>query len=219
MCNLIAHTFELSGPATNGLYVNVDDPDISRWASSLSADLTITIEDPSDVDYDGRYSVRHNNGKSSELSELLICHIKQPQFIFTSGMYESSFEIVKQSQESLTIELEPYLLTEDAECGSVVYEASVVSGYNPFAAGYAYASSNILQFDSVSEYEAGVMTVQVSIKSSVHPQYLDESIAFDIHVIGVSDCNVEETTSLTADPPICTALPTACESAELAFNE
>ena len=171
------------------------------------------------MDYDGRYSVRYSNGKTSELSELLICHIKRPQSLFKAGVYESSFEVVKHSQESLTIELEPYLLTEDAECGSVVYEASVVSGYNPFAAGYAYASSNILQFDSVSEYEAGVMTVQVSIKSSVHPQYLDESIAFDIHVIGVSDCNVEETTSLTADPPICTALPTACESAELAFNE
>ena len=76
MCNYGQRTFELSGPATAGQYVNVDDPSISRWASAFDKDLTITIEDPSDVDYDGRYSVRNTIGKTSELSELLICHIK-----------------------------------------------------------------------------------------------------------------------------------------------
>ena len=76
MCNYGAKTFELSGPATIGQYVNVVDPSISLWASKSNRDLTITIKDPSDVDYDGRYSVRYTNGKTTELAELLICHIK-----------------------------------------------------------------------------------------------------------------------------------------------
>ena len=118
------------------------------------------------MDYDGRYSVKHTNGKSTELSELLICKINQPVSKFTSGTPEETFEIVKLPDESLTIELEPYTKTVDEDCGEIVYEASVTSGYDPFAAGHADIQDNVLHFDSFEEYEAGIMTVQVNVKSS-----------------------------------------------------
>ena len=90
---------------------------------------------------------------------------------------------MKKPSESLTIELEPYTMTEDPDCGEIVYEASVTSGYDPFAAGQADMSDNIIHLDSFSEYEAGVMTVQIDIKSSFDDSsYFAYTISFDITV-------------------------------------
>ena len=69
----------------------------------------------------------------------------------------------------------------------------------------------------MNEYEAGNMTVQIDIKSSFYTKPV-ESITFDVEVIE-GDCNIEETAGLTADPPICTPLPSVCDGAVLAFNE
>ena len=127
-------TFELGGPATGGTgaFEDITSLSVSSWASSNDQSLTVTISDPDNVDYDGRYRINHINGKSSESSELLICHIKQPTSTFISSTVQP-FTIVKQYLGSLTIELEPYTSTIEAECGSLVYTASVISGYNHFS--------------------------------------------------------------------------------------
>ena len=192
----------MSGPATGGAYLDVIDPTISNWASKENGKkLSIVTVDPESVDYDGRYSVKHSMGKSIELSELVICKINQPASMFTSGTSET-FEIVKKPFESLTIELEPYTMTEDADCGEIVYEASVTSGYDPFAAGHADMSNNIVHLDSFSEYEAGVMTVQIDIKSSFDDS-AEYAAAYTISFeITVTDYVTEETAASIV-PAIC----------------
>ena len=68
--------FELSGPATGGVFLDITDSTISSWVASLYEDLTISNDDQASVvNYEGRYAVKNYSGLVTELSELLICYI------------------------------------------------------------------------------------------------------------------------------------------------
>ena len=68
--------FELSGPATEEVFMDVTDSTISSWVASLYEDLTISNDDQASVvNYEGRYTVKNYSGLVTELSELLICYI------------------------------------------------------------------------------------------------------------------------------------------------
>ena len=63
MCELGNENFLLNGPATG----NVDQvTPVSTWASSSTNALTVSISDHTNVDFDGRYTVKHIDGKSEE---------------------------------------------------------------------------------------------------------------------------------------------------------
>ena len=74
MC-LGTETFELSGPASGNSFMLISDATISDWVSSAGNVLTITVTNPSAVDFDGRYAIRYINGKSEETTEVVICFI------------------------------------------------------------------------------------------------------------------------------------------------
>ena len=93
MCNLGTDTFELSGPATGDAYIFVTDPSIAGWSGSSTNDLIITVTDPSTVDFDGKYTIRHTNGKSDETTELFICYIFEPDQMFSQAQ-QYPFELV-----------------------------------------------------------------------------------------------------------------------------
>ena len=79
LCNHSGAIFNLNGPATGGVAYDTSHSSLSTWSGTSTAnDLIITIADHDNVSFDGRYEVEHVDGKSSETSELLICHIKQP---------------------------------------------------------------------------------------------------------------------------------------------
>ena len=98
----------VNGPATLDVDKDVTDPLISSWLQQDDLEplkLTVTIDDPVTLDYDGRYIVQHINGKSVESFELLICHVKlpvmrwassQPIIDWASGQSEP-YSIVRQS--------------------------------------------------------------------------------------------------------------------------
>ena len=94
MCSLGADTFELSGPATGGSYMFITNPAISGWSGSSTNTLIITVTDPSTVDFDGKYAIRHTNGKSDEITEVVICYISEPTRIF-SLTQQYPFKLVK----------------------------------------------------------------------------------------------------------------------------
>ena len=63
MCGHGNEYFLLNGPATS----NVDQvTPVSTWASSSTNALTVSISDHTNVDFDGRYTVKHIDGKSEE---------------------------------------------------------------------------------------------------------------------------------------------------------
>ena len=93
MCNLGTDTFEISGPATRESYMLITDPNISSWSSSSTNNLIITVTDPSTVDFDGKYTIRHTNGKSDETTELFICYIFEPDQMFSQAQ-QYPFELV-----------------------------------------------------------------------------------------------------------------------------
>ena len=92
-CLLGTNSFQVDGPVTTG-YMDTSDATISSWIGSSGLDLTITIADPVNVDYDGRYDGNHINGKSLEAFELLICHVKEPASMYASGSAVEPFYIV-----------------------------------------------------------------------------------------------------------------------------
>ena len=55
-------------------------------------------------------------------------------------------------------------MTDEEECGVLVYEASVTSGYDPFTPGHASITDSLLVFDDFQEYAEGTMTVQIEVK-------------------------------------------------------
>lgn len=83
---------------------------------------------------DGRVNGKHFNNNVEELFELLLCKITEPALKYATGLNEP-FYVVKQLSQTLSIDLEPYVLTNDASCGSLVYSKSVQLGsvYDPFA--------------------------------------------------------------------------------------
>ena len=88
-------------------------------------------------------------------------------------------------QGSLTIDLEPYTLTNDDDCGEIIYSASVTSGYDPFSAGYATNTEGSLVFSNFQQYEEGTMTVFIDILQVRQDVEIGVaySLEFDIDVI------------------------------------
>ena len=84
---------------------------------------------------------------------------------------------MKQSTDILTITLEPYTMTDDEDCGNLVYEASVDDSYDPFSVNHAIITDNVLVFENPDEYNAGIMTVKVDIRLS-----LTTAIAYSIYI-------------------------------------
>ena len=78
-------------------------------------------------------------------------------------------------------------MTNDNDCGQIVYSASTTSGYDPFTAGHAVIDNNVgvLTFNDFHNYSEGMMKVQVEIKSSHNLTVAAYTIPFDIEVI---DC-------------------------------
>ena len=118
----------------------MDQPvsNLSSWVNQSANDLIVTVSDHTSVNFDGKYTVTHRDGKSLEFFYLLICNIKRPAsgLVFQAGTIEP-FAIVRQDTGSLTISLEPYTMTNDSDCGQVVYSASSISGHDPLTAGDA----------------------------------------------------------------------------------
>ena len=95
-----------------------------------------------------------------------MCWIEQPTDDYRTG-YEEPFyiDISNTSVRTLTIELSEYALTDDAECGSLVYDAFMDGGgFDPFDEANPIATisvNNVLTFGSLSEYIVGMMMITV----------------------------------------------------------
>ena len=55
--------FALSGPGTSNTAMDVS---LLDWADMFENELSLAISNPDIVDYDGRYSGTHSDGKSEE---------------------------------------------------------------------------------------------------------------------------------------------------------
>ena len=90
----------------------------------------------------------------------MICNIKRPAsgLVFQTGTIEP-FSIVRQDTGSLTITLEPYIMTNDVDCGQIKYSASSISGYDPFTPGHALIDEDVgeLTFNDFHNYSGGMM--------------------------------------------------------------
>ena len=76
LCGLgSAESFELE---IDGSWTDVTSPDLP-WISVTGTDLIVTIADPANITFDGRYSGKHYNGDVSEVFEILICAIHRPE--------------------------------------------------------------------------------------------------------------------------------------------
>ena len=94
-----------------------------------------------------------------------MCLVKKPLIDFSAGSPQPPFELNREDAVgTLSINIEPYLLTADADCGSLSYSASVTDGYDPFVAGNAFIEGSNLVFENFIDYDEGAMTVQVEIK-------------------------------------------------------
>ena len=93
----------------------------AEYAVNVPNVLTITTTDYTSVDYDGKYTVTHRNGKSEGSFELLICAVKEPANMFQPGQILPLTKVI-QDPSPLTISIERYTVT-DQDCGQVTYSA------------------------------------------------------------------------------------------------
>ena len=90
----------------------------------------------------------------------------------------------------------PYTITDDADCGSIVYNFSVPSGFDLFSSGLANANDNVITFSNLSAYEVGLIDVQMEVSSTLKLSAA-YTINFEMEVI---DCYSEIMTS--PNPPL-----------------
>ena len=81
-----ASQWTVKGPATNDAYVSITDASVSSWLSISNLNLIVTIANSDQVDFDGRYTLKHEKGHASETKTLVICHMKAPQTKYAWGL-------------------------------------------------------------------------------------------------------------------------------------
>ena len=82
--------WKVSGPATSNTEVLVTDPSVNSWLSTVNYNLRVTIADPNNVNFDGLYTIYHEEGHASESNQLLICYIDKPpggEFVSGTDLY------------------------------------------------------------------------------------------------------------------------------------
>ena len=141
--------------------------------------MKVSISDPTLVSFDGLYDITHTNGYAVETNKLLICHVGQPasKFVSQTEPFVIDADLIASG---LTIDLNPYTLTNESDCGSLVYTASTISGYDPFSAGNGGSiSTTQLTFSNLGAYPIGVTQIQVQVSTTTtsSPAY---SITFNI---------------------------------------
>lgn len=135
---------------------------------SSEPNLVVTINDANSVSYDGLYEIVHEEGHVSETNNLLVCHVKEPPTKYANGGVEP-FVITSASHGSdVIVEISPYTLTNEADCGNLVYTATVDSPYyDPFGAGHATWAGTTLTLSSVALYPIGLTYVRVDVSTDL----------------------------------------------------
>ena len=112
-------------------------------------------------------------------------HSIQPPFIIDKSRDDVPYEIV----------LNPYTITNAAQCGPVAYLATTKHSKSPekdtdlFKRGLATMSGSRLVFENANFYTPGKITVTVEVAYDFAKEETAYTFDFDVKII---DCNIEE---------------------------